>query len=123
MRLAAAGDMMFAASSDAKLEGLINRSRGLTKSPAHGPTIRVDLKLGDLFKSIQSLSPSAKVPVVWPDNLGNLTMNTEIGNGKLATRTSFSIDDLRKLSEAFKAQATKQALTPAGVNDGNPAVK
>jgi hypothetical protein len=123
MRIAAVGDMMFAASSDAKLESLITRSRGLTKSPAHGPAIRVDLKIGELFKSIQSLSPSAKGPAVWPDNLGNLTMNVEISNGKLATRTSFSIDDLRKLSEAAKSIAPKQASKPAGVNSVNPAVK
>jgi hypothetical protein len=123
MRIAAVGDMMFAASNDAELEGLISRSRGLTKSPAHGPTIRVDLELGTFLKSIQSLSPSAGASVVWPDNLGNLTINAEIGNGKLATRTSFNIANLSKLSEAFKSMALKQALTPTGVNSLNPAAK
>jgi hypothetical protein len=107
IRIAAVGDLMFMASDDAKLEGLINRARSLKKSPAQGPISRIDLELGTFFKEIQALSPSAGASVVWPDNLGKLTTYVEMHNGKLITRTSFSLDDLRKLSTSFKAQTTK----------------
>jgi hypothetical protein len=116
MRMAAADDMMFIASTDTELEGLVKGSRSLKKSAAQGPMIQADLDLGALLKNIQSLLPSGGTPVVLPDNLGKFTVNAEIGNGNLATRMSISIEDLRKLAATLQSLSSKKAAAPTATN-------
>jgi hypothetical protein len=123
IRIAAVDDMILVASDDARLADLIQRSRGLKESAAQGPMMRFDLDLDSLIKGIQSLLPPSKTPVVLPDNLGKVTVNAEINNGKMATSVSFNIASLQKLFDALKAQALKQALPQAGVNARQPAIR
>jgi hypothetical protein len=119
-RLAAAGDLMFVAGNDAGLESLIARSRSLKKSPAQGPTVRLDVALAPFVKGIQSLSPSALTSAALPENLGNLTMKAEMNNGKLATKTSFNMEIIPKLAAAIQAMANKQAAAAAGAGGAKP---
>jgi hypothetical protein len=113
IRLAAIGDLMLLAPSDAQLEDLINKSRALKSSPAQGPVILADVNLGALIKGIQSLMPSTGKPFALPEDLGNITISGDMDKGKLATRTSFNIDLLRKLSAVMK-QASAAAVANAG---------
>ncbi len=115
MRMAAAGDLMFIASDDAKMEDLINRTHSLVQSPAQGPFAWFDMDLGSFIQDIRSMKPSGDASAVWPDDLGNLTMRAEMQGGSLATRTSFKIDDLRKLMAALSTLTTKNidAATPS----------
>jgi hypothetical protein len=118
IRMTAIGDTMLLAPSDARLEALINKSRTLKKSPAQGPVVLADVNLGALIKGIQSLLPPTGKPLALPDDLGNLTISGEMNNGKLATRTSFNLDVLRKI-----AAAAKQSSAAAGAKVGNPSAK
>jgi hypothetical protein len=113
-RIAAIGDMMFVAPSDAQLEALIRKSQSFKKSPAQGPIIQAEVDLGAFIKGIQSFIPPTGKSVVWPDNLGKMTMAAEMNNGKLATQTSFNMDVLRKLVAVIRDSARKQAAPPAG---------
>jgi hypothetical protein len=108
MRMAAVGNLVLIASDDAKMESLINKSRGLSPTPAHGPMLRLDMKLGAFLSEVMSLLPSGGTPAVWPDDFGNLTMQAEMNNGKLAARISFNIDEMKKLTSFFNAQAVKK---------------
>jgi hypothetical protein len=113
-RIAAIGDMMFVAPSDAQLEALIKKSQNLKKSPAQSPIFQAEVDLGALIKSIQSLIPSTEKTIVWPDNLGNVTIAAEMNKGKLASRTSFNMEVLRKLATVIQDSAKKKAAPPTG---------
>lgn len=108
MRLASAGDLMFIASDDVKMANLIRTAHSLIKTPAQGPTTQVDIKLGALLKGIQSIMPTGGTSMVWPSDLGNMTMKTEMWDGKLTSRTRINIDEIRKLVSAVKAQTLKK---------------
>ncbi len=84
MRLAAKGDMMFVASNDARLSALIAKSRNLTQTAAPASTAQVDIKLQELFGMIRSLIPSKGMPITWPDDLGDMSMEVSMNNGTLS---------------------------------------
>jgi hypothetical protein len=119
-RMAAAGDMMFLAGSDARLEALITRARNLKKSPAQGPAVQVNVELGPFLQGIRSLVPSAGTPVPWGENLGKLSMSAEMDNGRLATKTSFNMDLIPKLVAALQTMVKSQAAAAAAAGGGKP---
>lgn len=112
MRIAGKDDLIFFASDDARMEELIAKSSNLTKSPAQGPTVRFDMDLGAFFKDIQSILPPGKAATPLPVDLGNVTMKADIGDGKIATRTSFNIAEMQKLVAAIASAASKAKPDP-----------
>jgi hypothetical protein len=120
-RLAAVGDLMLITSDDVIMEKLIATARGLEGAPAQGPMARFDMDLGTFMADMRHLMPPGAAPPIWPDDLGRVTMQAEMQNGNLATRTRFNIDDLSKLSAAFSTLAAQQAgVTPAAAAGAAP---
>jgi tetratricopeptide (TPR) repeat protein len=113
-RLAAIDDLMLITSDDVVMGSLINRTREFKVAPAEGPMARFDFDLGTFIEHMQSLAPTGDASAVLPDDLGNLTMQAEMQNGQLATRTRFNLDDLGRIGAAFSALAVRQAGTPSG---------
>ncbi len=113
-RLAAVGDLMLITSDDARMEKLVATVRGLQDAPAQGPMARFDMDLGTFMADLRNMMPPGTAPPTWPNDLGRVTMQAEMHNGNLATRTRFNIDDLSKLSAVFSAMAAQQTgTTPA----------
>jgi hypothetical protein len=121
MRLAGVDNLIFVASDDAKMEALITKGRGMTAAPFQGPTMTFDIDLGAFFKDIQSLMPPDKVTTQLPLDLGTLSMQADVKDGKLATQTSFNIAEMQKLMAFFAAAASK-AKAEAGGAAPNPNV-
>ena len=121
MRIAGSGDLLFISSDDSKMEELITKSRSLAKVPAQGATVLFDIDLGAFFRDIQSMLPPEKVSTPFPVDLGRVTMQADIKDGRLATRTSFDIAEMQKLVQVFASAASK-AKTTTGETDPNPAV-
>jgi hypothetical protein len=121
MRIAGADNLIFFASNDAKLESLITRSRNVAAAPAQGPTMSFDMDLGAFLKDIQSLIPPEKITAPFPVDLGSISMQADVKDGKLATRTSFNIAEMQKLAAFFAAAASK-AKAEAGGAAPNPNV-
>jgi hypothetical protein len=121
MRIAGAGDLIFIASNDAKMEELIAKSRSLVETPAQGPAISFDMDLGAFFKDIQSMLPPEKVSTPFPVDLGRVAMQAEMRNGELASQISFNIADMQKLAATFASAASK-AQTDTSDTNPDPAV-
>jgi len=118
IRMAGADNLIFFASNDAKLGALITKARGMAAAPFQGPTMSFDIDLGAFFKDIQTLLPPDKVTTPLPVDLGKMSIQADVRDGKLATRTSFNIADMQKLTAAIAAAASK-AKTEAGGADPN----
>jgi hypothetical protein len=108
MRMAASKDLVFMASDDFKLANLIAKAHSLAKTPSQGPTTVIDIKLGSLIKGIASLFPQKSAAITLPENLSNISIKATMRNGKLISRTSINIDDILKLSGAFKPQTANK---------------
>lgn len=108
MRIAAAGDLMFVASDDAKMAAAIRKSRSLATAPAQGPTTLVNIKLGSLIKGIQSFLAVKKDQPAALENLGDLAIKAEVRDGKMTTRMSLNVDEIGKLMSAFQTPAAKK---------------
>ncbi len=121
IRMAGADNLIFIASDDAKMETLITKARGMAAAPFQGPTMSFDIDLGAFFKDIQSLMPPDKVTTPFPVDLGKMSMQADVKDGKLATRTSFNIAEIQKLMAFFAAAASK-AKAEAGGAAPNPNV-
>lgn len=122
MRMAAAGNLLFMASSDRRIGDLITMSHSLVAVPAQGPTFSFDLDLGAFFKEIKSMLPPGKASNPLPSDLGKITVQGDIGNGKLATQTSFNIAELQKLVSAIGSAAARKAGTKTNSPAANPSV-
>jgi hypothetical protein len=107
MRIAAVDDLLFIASNDAKINESINKTRNLILIPANGPTGRFTLDLAALFKGIQTTLPPEQASIPLLENLGKITAQFDVQNGKLATRTIFNMEDIKKLVSALSALAAQ----------------
>lgn len=116
MRMAGEDDLIFFASNDAKMEELIAKSHNLVASPAQGPTASFDIDLGAFFRDIQAMMPPEKAGNPLPGDLGKVTMQADIRDGKIATRTSFNMAEIQKLVSTISSAASKANTNP------NPAV-
>ena len=63
---------------------------------------------------MQAMAPEAGRSVSWPEDLGSLSMQAQMQDGKLTTRTRFNIDDLGKMGAAFTALAAQSTGTAVG---------
>jgi len=113
MRLAAVDDLLFFASNDAKMESLISRGQNLASIPAKGPTVEFEIELGAFFRDIQSMIPAKDGSIPWPEDPGKLSIQSEMRDGKLITRTSFNIAEMSKLMSAIQSRAAGKAEPPA----------
>jgi hypothetical protein len=107
-RMAAMGDLLLVASSDAKLASMIQKVTGMASAPAQGPTEQFNLNLGAFFQDLQPLAPNAKAPFSLPDNLGNLAVQVDMRDGKLLANTSINLAEILKLSATAKTQIAKK---------------
>ena len=120
-RLAAVGDLLLITSNDAAMGDLVARARGFETAPPQGPMAEFEFDLGAFMEGIKAMMPPGDAATAWPADLGNVTMKAEMQAGKLATRTRFNIDDMGKMSAAFKAMAAQQAAaTASGAGVGAP---
>ena len=106
-RIAAVDDLLFMASNDAIINESINKTRNLILTPANGPTGRFTLDLAALFKGIQTTLPPEQASIPLLENLGKITAQFDVQNGKLATRTIFNMEDIKKLVSALSALAAQ----------------
>jgi hypothetical protein len=112
MRLAAVNDLLFFASNDATMESLISRGQNLASIPAKGPTVEFEIELGAFFRDIQSMIPAKDGSIPWPEDPGKLSIQSEMRDGKLITRTSINIAEMSKLMSAIQSRAASKAETP-----------
>jgi hypothetical protein len=119
-RLASVGDLMFFASDDAAMENLITRAGGFENTPARGPMAWFEMDLESFVEDLRSMMPSGASSSAWPANLGRLTMQADMQEGRLTTRTRFNIDDLSKLGGAFSALAAQSLGASGGAGADAP---
>ncbi len=116
IRMAGADNLIFIASNDAKMEALITKGRGMAAAPFQGPTMSFDIDLGALLKDIQTLLPPDKVTTPLPVDLGTVSMEADVKDGKMATRTSFNVADMQKLMGAIASAASKAKTAPGNAD-------
>ncbi|MDJ0722649.1 MAG: tetratricopeptide repeat protein [Desulfobacterales bacterium] len=113
-RLAAVGDLVLIGHNDVVMADLITRARGFQTAPAQGPMARFDFDLAAFMQGLQDMLPPGELPTTLPSDLGRLTMQAEMQDGKLATRTRFNVADLAQMGQAFSALAARQAAVAGG---------
>jgi len=116
MRMASLNDMLFIASSDAKIRDLIEGTRNLVPVPASGPTGRLVIDMSAFLKNLKSLIPHEPPTPNLPEDLGEITTYFDLKEGRLATRTSFQIDLLNKLMSAIMANFAQGNMPMEGEN-------
>lgn len=104
MRMAASGDLLLFASSDAGIADLAARTTALAPVPAAGPTSLMEIDLGALFAGIRTLAPPGAGAGALPPLSGKMTVEVDMRDGGMHSRTRFDIGPLTRMMEAAKAQ-------------------
>jgi tetratricopeptide (TPR) repeat protein len=108
-RLAAMGDLVLMASSDALIGDLIVAAATLESSPAKGPMASLDMDLAAYVQGLsQALAPGSG-PLSAAGDLGPMIMQADFDNGRATSRTTFRPNDLQQLAAVFTALAAQSA--------------
>ncbi|MBN2337842.1 MAG: hypothetical protein JXP48_04805 [Acidobacteria bacterium] len=102
MRMAASGDLLLFASSDAGIADLAAQAAALAPVPAAGPTSRMEIDLGALFAGIRTPAPPSAGAL--PPLSGKVTVEVDMRDGVMHSRTRFDIGQLTRMMEAAKAK-------------------
>ena len=105
-RLTAMDGLILMGSSDAIIEKLIGQSKGFQPSPAQGPLATFSMDMGAYLRGLQSLMPESAPTVTIPDDIGALSMQADMQQGELKTRTRIAARDIQQLSALFAALST-----------------
>jgi tetratricopeptide (TPR) repeat protein len=97
-RMTTVNGLVLVASSDALIAKMIAQVDGLQPAPAQGPMATFALDLGAYLRGIQELMPDTGQTVNIPDDLGNLTMQADMQDGELSTRTHIKVRDLQQMA-------------------------
>ncbi len=105
-RTTAVGNLLLTASSDERLEQLIQIAGTLEKQPYDGPLMKMDIDLGAYLDAIRKMIPetASGMDFNFPD-LGSLAYTLDMEKGKLSNKYIIKIDDIRSMVSAFKQAA------------------
>ncbi len=106
MRMASVNDYLFIASRDSEIEELIRGTKNLPLRPATGPTGRMVLDMSALMQSLKTVMPAGQAPSELPEDLGKISIEFDLKDGRIATRTSLDIDMIQRLVSSIAAAAT-----------------
>lgn len=108
VRMAASGDLLLFASSDAGIADLAARAAALAPVPAAGPTSRMEIDLGALLEGVRQIAPPRPGAAALPPLSGKMTVEVDMRDGGMHSRTRFDIGQLTRMMEAAKAKAASQ---------------
>ena len=111
LRMTRLDSMILMASDDSRLGRLIEKAENFKKQNAAGPFMQMDMDLDAYLNAVNQMMPkaagaeAAEVP-----SMGELKYRMDMGDGKLESRYTLAVDDIRKMAGYFQSLS---AQTPA----------
>ena len=112
LRMTTVDNFMLTASTDKKLEGLIQIAQTLQRETDSGPLMKADIDMGSYFASVKEMLPQlASEPDLNFPKLGRISYTMDMTGGQLVGQYKIHLDDIKSLLAFFQKGSTAELGT------------